>query len=126
MGKIKAAIAKSFGGSADPEVYDCPHVIDVIHEKFDDEAFRHRLGELFTATRQLCPAWVPPLVQTVVPAEPAMGQVVDGWLHIWHFGHTDDSAIKGRRDVAMSAEYPGILLINHRVEVVVVGDLKNQ
>ena len=112
MGKIKAAIAKSFGGSADPEVYDCPHVIDVIHEKFDDEAFRHRLGELFTATRRLCPAWVPPLVQTVVPAEPAMGQVVDGWLHIWHFGHTDDSAIKGRSNMVNVLEVAFSILEN--------------
>ena len=31
------------------------------------------------------------------------------------------------RDVAKSGEYPGILdSKNHRVEVVVVGDLKNQ
>ena len=55
VGKIKAAIAKNFGGSADPEVYDCPHVIDVIHEKFDDEAFSAQAGGAFYCHKAALP-----------------------------------------------------------------------
>ena len=113
VAKIKAVLAKTYGGSADPEVYDCVHVIDLISQKFpDNDAFKLRLEELCGCVQRLCPGWVRPAVQALVPAEPAMGQVVDGWLYIWQFGHRDDSAVKGRSNMVNVLEVAFSILEN--------------
>ena len=113
VNKIKAVLAKTYGGSADPEVYDCVHVIDLISQKFpDNDVFKLRLEELCGCVQRLCPGWVRPAVQALVPAEPAMGQVVDGWLYIWQFGHRDDSAVKGRSNMVNVLEVAFSILEN--------------
>ena len=98
--KLKENIAKTFAGSGDPEVYDCPHVIDVLQRKFPgDFQLKHQLQALLNQTKQIDPCWLPPAVQTVVPATPLPMQVGEGWLLIWSFGHSEDSAIKGKSNM---------------------------
>lgn len=98
--KLKSNIAKTFAGSGDPEVYDCPHVIELIQSKFaDDFQFKAQLDTLYQQLRQRMPTWTPPVVQATVPAIPNAHQVADGWLMIWQFGKTDDAGIKGRSNM---------------------------
>ena len=98
--KLKGNIAKSYAGSGDPEVCDCPHIIDVLGQRFpSDFQLKHELEALFRQTNQICPGWVRPAMQTAVPPAPLPFSVGEGWLWIWSFGHTEASAIKGRSNM---------------------------
>ena len=44
---LKSSIAKAYAGSGDPEVYDCPHIIDVLAQKYPDPSSAESgLGDL--------------------------------------------------------------------------------
>ena len=111
--KVRASIVKTFSGTGDPEVYDCPHVIDHMAKTFGDNFhLKSRLENLFQQVRQIDPTWVPPAVDTQVPAAPAALQVKDGWLWIWCFGKTDDAGIKGRSNMVNVLEVAFSILEN--------------
>lgn len=100
VNKLKAALASTYAGSADPEIYDCPHVVDLIAQKFPEPyQLKSALETLFGQTRALCPHWVLPAMQVNVPAAPGIRQVTDGWLYIWQLGHQESSAVKGRSNM---------------------------
>ena len=97
---LKSSIAKAYAGSGDPEVYDCPHIIDVLAQKYPDPSqLKADLETLLIQTRQLCPTWVLPGLTFVVPAAPLLQQVGQGCLMIWAFGCKEDTAVKGRSNM---------------------------
>ena len=112
MNKMKATMAKQFSGSGDPEVHDCPHISDVLASTFTSFALKERLHMLFQQTQQFAPAWIMPPISLQVPVPPGPTQVADGWLYLWHFGHQDAAAVKGRSNMVNILEVAFSILEN--------------
>ena len=111
--KVRGTIVKTFSGAGDPEVYDCPHVIDHLAKTFADNfQLKSWVENLFQQVRQIEPTWVPPQVETQVPAAPQALQVKGGWLWIWSLGKTDDAGIKGRSNMVNVLEVAFSILEN--------------
>ena len=89
-----AHVSQKFVGSGDPEVCDAQDVVTYLSEKYTPAEWKSLLQELDQRVQHVTGAYHPTAKSTV--PEVAVGSTEDMWVMVWHLGHLEDHAYRGR------------------------------
>ena len=114
LDKVKKTISRLFGGSSDPESFDCIHVVDFMKQKWPEpQQLKNCLQGLYDRAKQIDPTWMHPAPLSTVPASPGPHQgAAEEWLFIWQLGHEDGCSMKGRSNMVNILEIAFSILEN--------------
>ena len=87
-------VSKKFVGSGDPEISDAKDVVTYLSEKYTPAEWKNMLQELDRRVLQVTGTPRPRAKSTVPDVE--VGSTEDMWVMVWHLGHLEDHAYRGR------------------------------
>ena len=87
-------VSKKFVGSGDPEISDAKDVVTYLSEKYTSAEWKNLLQDLSHRLQSLT-GMALPTAKSTVPDVP-VGSTEDFWVMIWHVGHLEDHAYRGR------------------------------
>ena len=87
-------VSKKFVGSGDPEISDAKDVVTYLSEKYTPAEWKNMLQELDRRVLQVTGTPHPRAKSTVPDVE--VGSTEDMWVMVWHLGHLEDHAYRGR------------------------------
>ena len=89
-------ISKKFVGSGDPEVSDAQDVIAYLSKKYTPAEWKSMLQGLYQRLLSVADVhWGNVPAKSTVPDVP-VGSTEDMWVMVWHLGHLEDHAYRGR------------------------------
>ena len=87
-------LSRKFVGSGDPEISDAKDVVTYLSEKYTPDEWKKLLQEF--AHRLLNVIGVSfPTTKSTVP-DGSVGSTEDFWVMVWHLGHLEEHAYRGR------------------------------
>ena len=105
-----AQVSKKFVGSGDPEISDAKDVVTYLSEKYTPAEWKSLLQGLYQRLLNVTGA-THPTAKSTVP-DVAVGSTEDMYVMVWHLGHLEDHAYRGRPQTVHILEKAQSLLEN--------------
>ena len=87
-------VSKNFVGSGDPEISDAKDVVTYLSEKYKPTEWKSLLQGLHQRVLNVT-GNTHPTAKSTVP-DVAVGSTEDMWVMVWHLGHLEEHAYRGR------------------------------
>ena len=88
-------ISKKFTGTGDPEASDARDIVTYFSEMYTPAAWKKLLRGFYDDLFSITGSQTHPTAKSTVPDVP-VGSTEDMWVMVWHLGHLEDHAYRGR------------------------------